>query len=407
MRTLALISLAAVLVACSDDAATPNDSGVTNDGGGGGPEGGGTGPDGAVIGPDGGTTPAAGARALALALRGKPNFMVGLGNDLNADHDKDGAYTLGVTMDLHYAYLVGLLGAGGWPDWNANGTFIDVLFTSADKHGTTPMYTLYSMAAWGENQMAVLTNDQYMKPYWDGAKLLFQRLAVFGKPAVVHLEPDFWGYAMQYSADGKKAVHVKALAPDCAALTDDFRGMAQCFIALRDKYAPKVKLGFHVSEWGGTVPQEIAFMKAIGADKADFWATDALDRDAGCFEQHTDPNCQRGGKTGWYWDESNQTSPNFHEHFAWVKQIGAGLGLPVMWWQVPLGVPSSTPGGTAGHYRDNRVHYFFAHTDELVAAGGVGMAYGTGAGNQTYITTDGDQFKNAVAGYYAKPTAIP
>jgi hypothetical protein len=30
-------------------------------------------------------------------------------------------------------------------------------------------------------------------------KLLFQRLANFGKPAVVHFEPDFWAYAEQQS----------------------------------------------------------------------------------------------------------------------------------------------------------------------------------------------------------------
>ena len=78
-----------------------------------------------------------------------------------------------------------------------------------------------------------------------------------------------------------------------------------------------------------------------------------------------------------------------------------------MWWQIPFGVPSDTPGGTAGHYRDNRVHYIFGHIDEFVAAGGLGVAFGTGAGNQTYLTTDGDQFKSAVTGYFAAPVSLP
>ena len=69
-------------------------------------------------------------------------------------------------------------------------------------------------------------------------------------------------------------------------------------------------------------------------------------------------------------------------------------------------VPSMTPGGSAGHYRDNRVHYIFAHTDELVAAGLFGAAFGTGAGNQTYIDSDGDQFKSAVTAYFASPTPL-
>jgi hypothetical protein len=150
----------------------------------------------------------------------------------------------------------------------------------------------------------------------------------------------------------------------------------------------------------------LSFFKAIGADRADFLTTDMLDRDAGCFEAHTDPNCQRNDGP-WYWDESNQTSPNFREHLDWVMQITKGLGLPMMWWQVPFGVPSSTSGGTAGHYRDNRVHYMFSHVPDFIAAGGVGAAFGTGAGNQTYITTDGNQFKNAVTAYFANPTTLP
>jgi len=70
-------------------------------------------------------------------------------------------------------------------------------------------------------------------------------------------------------------------------------------------------------------------------------------------------------------------------------------------------VPSDTPGGTAEHYRDNRVHYIFSHIDEFVDAGGLGAAFGTGAENQTYITTDGGQFQDAVTAYFADPTPLP
>ncbi len=70
---------------------------------------------------------------------------------------------------------------------------------------------------------------------------------------------------------------------------------------------------------------------------------------------------------------------------------------------MPFGVPSDTPGGTAGHYRDNRVRYLFNHVDEFAAIGGLGATFGVGAGNQTYITTDGDQFRQAVANYFGGP----
>jgi hypothetical protein len=349
---------------------------------------------------------------MSRLLRGSTgcHFLVGLGNDLNGaptyDHNKDGAYTLGTTLDLHYAYLVGLPTKGGWPDWNSGGSFVNILTDTAATHGVTPMFTLYAMAAEGDGNFAMTTDDAAMNLYWQGAKLLFQRLAIYGKPAVVHLEPDFWGYAMQHSPDGSAQVVVTAHAPDCAGMPDTLVGMAGCLVKLARIYAPQVAVGFHASAWGGSVAQQITFFHAIHADQADFLATDVLDRDAGCFEAHTDPNCQRGGGP-WYWDESNQTSPNFRDHLGWVNSMHQGLNLPILWWQVPLGVPSTTPGGTAGHYRDNRVHYFFGHIPDLIAAGGIGVAFGVGAGNQTDINTDGGQFKTAVAQYFASPAALP
>jgi hypothetical protein len=96
-----------------------------------------------------------------------------------------------------------------------------------------------------------------------------------------------------------------------------------------------------------------------------------------------------------------------NRHLDWAKAIGDGVGKPIVWWQVPFGVPSATPGGTSGHYRDNRVHYIFSHIGEFVAAGGLGVTFGVGAGNQTYITTDGDQFKSAVTSYFAAPVTLP
>jgi hypothetical protein len=261
-------------------------------------------------GPDG--SGASAAAKLAIHLRGKPNFMIGMGNDLAANHDQDGAYTLGTTPDMHYAYLVGLPGQGGWPDWNAGGTFVNILTDSAAKHGVTPMFVLYAMAAGGDGNLDVVADDTYMDAYWAGAKLLFQRLAVFDRPAAVVIEPDFWGYAMQRSADGRGAVRVTAHAPDCANMSNDYRGMAGCLIKLARTFAPKAVIGFEASQWGGSLSGIVAYFKAIGADRADFVSNNPLDRDAGCFEARTDPNCQRSG-AGVYWDETNTKTPNFRE----------------------------------------------------------------------------------------------
>lgn len=410
--TIALAIVSTGLFACSNSdeptGAKAGDGSVAGAGGGnsggGGPSGGnGNGGSPAVSGP-------VDAKTVAQKL-GRDHFLIGMGNDLNNDHNQDGAYRLGVTLDLHYAYLSGIMGHGGWPDWNSGGTFVNILTDSAKSHGTVPMFTLYSIAQCpeGEGSIAGLVDDSgCMKPYWDGAKLLFERIAAFGDTAVVHFEPDFWAYAEQQSHGDPSSVpvHVTSLAPDCSSLTNDLAGMGKCLVALGRKYAPKAIIGFHASSWADGDPANIAtFLVKIGAGDADVVVTDMLDRDAGCFEAHTDPNCQRTS-TGVYWDETNATSPNFHEHLAWVKTVVEGMGRPMLWWQLPLGVPSDTPGGTKDHYRDNRVHYLFNHVDEFVAAGGVGAVFGTGAGNQTTIDTDGGQFKDAVTKYFAAPVPL-
>jgi hypothetical protein len=354
-----------------------------------------------------GGTPSPGtSKASTIAQKlGKSSFLIGMGNDLQSNHDMDGAYTLGTTLDLHYAYLTGLINenGSGWPDWNPGGMFVDLLAGVAKKHGVVPMFTLYGMAAHGENNKAALTDDDYMTKYWTGAKLMYQRLGVFDGPAVVNLEPDFWGFAEQTAANDPTtlAVHVTALEPDCASVTNDIAGMGKCLIILARKYAPKTIVGFHASSWADGDPTKVAkFLVQLDAGEGDFMTTDTLDRDAGCYEAHTDPNCQRGG-TGYYWSDSD-----FSNHLAWVKTMTTGVGVPMLWWQTPFGVPSTTPGGTSGHYRDNRVQYFFSNVDKLIAAGGLGAVWGTGAGNQTDITTDGGQFKNAVAKYFGAPVSL-
>ena len=85
----------------------------------------------------------------------------------------------------------------------------------------------------------------------------------------------------------------------------------------------------------------------------------------------------------------------------------AAQGIHLIWWQTPEGVPSTSTGGSAYHYRDNRVHYFLTHPSELTAVGGLAVVFGNGAQNQTNITTDGGQFQQLDAQYMAAPAALP
>ena len=373
------------------------------------------------------------ARALAQHLRGHTNFMVGMGNDLdgapNYDPNAAGAFTLGTTLDLHYAYLVGYGDAGGWPTWNTDGAFVTIQADAAERNGgVTPMFTYYQLALEYENGQDALTDAAKMRQWLLDVELLFTRLGSFDEPAVVGFEPDLFGF-LQQRLEGMSttpADYAIALRHSgfnrCDALPERLSSLGACLVAIRDALAPKVRIGAHASGWAvwtdpvdpeadieAAAMSHAAFLSALGADELDFVGIETLDRDAGFWETSggTAACSISGGSRGpVYWDETNATLPNFDQHFRWVGALTDALELPALWWQMPFGVPSETCGGSNERWRDNRVRYFFSHIDQAIAAGGAGMVFGTGAGGQTYITTDDGQFSAAAAGYFAAPHAL-
>ncbi len=316
----------------------------------------------------------------------------------------------GLKPDILDEYLVGA-GSGDWTTWNSPaGAYVGVVASEAAQVGAIPMYTVYQMATNGDGNLADLSDSTFMTRYWSNIRVLFQQIALSGRPALVNLEPDFWGYAEQQSnQDPTSLTALVTLNADCASLTDDIVGLTGCLVKMAREYAPQAYIGFPPSDWGGnSTAQVVRFMQAIGAQQADFIVMETLDRDSGCFEISPQPSdCARGGGT-WYWDETNQTTPNFTQHLASVQLFHDGLGeLPVIWWQTPMGVPSSTPGGTPGQYRDDREDYFLKHPSQLTAVGGLAVVFSPGDGNQTAITSDNGQFQTLSGAYLAAPAALP
>lgn len=332
-------------------------------------------------------------------------MLIGLGSTAVSDIQSQS-----IKPDLYDQYLVGV-GANAWPTWNSpSGAYVGVVASEADSVGAVPMYTLYQMASNGDGNLSGINNSSFMSQYWANVRLLFQQLASYNKPAVVNFEPDFWGYVQQQAPNGDPTQFAAAVTidSDCSGLPNNAAGIAGCLLHTARLYAPKAVVGFPVSEWGASSSSAvIAFMNQIGAGQADFIVFQTLDRDAGCFEVTPQPSeCVRAG-SGWYWDESNQTHPNFQDHLSTVQAYHNGIGgLPVLWWQTPLGVPSSTAGGSSSHYRDNRAHYFLNNPSQLAAAGGVGVVFGAGASGQTDITTDGGQYRTLSAQYLAHPSPL-
>ncbi|MGA8010215.1 MAG: hypothetical protein WCA24_12595 [Thiomonas sp.] len=275
---------------------------------------------------------------------GRPErLLIGLGSEA----DPSAIQAQGLNPDIFDRYLVGA-GSGDWTTWNApTGDYVNVVAAEADAMGAVPMFTFYQMATNGDGNLSGLPDPPFMTRYWVNVVVLFQRLAIYNKPALVNFEPDFWGYAEQRASGGDPSTvyaDVK-VAPDCSALPDDVSGVAACLMQIAHKYAPKALVGFPPSPWGGRTDSDvISFMNKVGAAKADFMVMQTLDRDAGCFEAATESDCQRSGG-GWYWDETNRTHPNFDDHLQSALAYHEGIGgLPLLWWQTPMGVPWTSYG---------------------------------------------------------------
>ncbi|HTL36228.1 MAG TPA: hypothetical protein VL326_24015 [Kofleriaceae bacterium] len=353
---------------------------------------------------------------LAMDLRGSPDFMIGIGND------NQGPYTNNVPIDLHYAYLNGYGDGTGWPTWNTNGDYPYFFEMNATAHQVTAMFTYYQLALELENNNDAALNDTTrMHQYLSDWRLLFQKIAANDMPVAVNIEPDFFGYLMTHNGSGIPAKVHHSDVPECAALPETAAGLMQCVIKLGRTIAPKARLGFHASMWGhwydvldansdieGSANAVGDFLMSISSD-TDFVSVETLDRDAGFWETSgggSTCSTTNGSRGAVYWDETNTSLPNFSQHLRWVKALTARMNRPALEWQTPLGLPSTTCGGTTGHWRDNRVHYFFGHIPDLIDAGIAGITFGTGAGGQTNLGTDSGQFKTAAMAYKAAPVAL-
>jgi hypothetical protein len=295
---------------------------------------------------------------------------------------------------------------GCWQDFSeAPGAYVRNRISEAKANGQIAMFTyyqqLYSTNAFeGSAQILKMKDSTIMSRYFNDYRFMLQQIGM--EKAIVHLEPDTWGYGQQANADPTKTevAVASANATDCGSLGNDFQGFGKCMIAMTRKYAPNAKVGFHASSWatntfitGNTDPsfdvvaetkKTAAFLEAIGAADGDFVAVEASDRDSGFYAQNGDANA--------VWDPTNVKLPNFKQAFTYAKTISEEVGRPLLWWQLPVGNAST-------HYTDNRVDYFFAHTDEVAATHAVLMAFGAGKADQTEPATDNGNLINKTKAY--------
>lgn len=270
----------------------------------------------------------------------------------------------------------------------------------AAAHGLVPMLTYYQLLQGyrqvdatlqeGTPELTVAAADEaFLRRYL--ADLAFLGRTIGDRAVWLHLEPDLWGYAQHAGGDPHAlAAPVRAAGPaECGALEDSVAGLARCMVAIVRAHAPNAKVALHASPWASGFDLASnasasvdaaaegrkvgAYLLALGAAGTDLVVADLADRDAGFSGRWLDP--------------TDATLPSFTQILAWGRAVADTTGLPLAWWQVPVG-NMSLPGGYQA-YRDNRLDYLLDHPDRVAAGGAVAIAFGAGDGAQTTPETDG------------------
>ncbi|HSY24626.1 MAG TPA: hypothetical protein VK841_21015, partial [Polyangiaceae bacterium] len=286
----------------------------------------------------------------------------------------------------------------------------------------------------GEAQfLAKVQNATTMAEYFGDFKLLMQQVKAFGKPVVVLVEADGFGFLEQQTsnAPNTSAAIASTGMPELASLPNTVAGWGLAFLALRNAVgASNAILGMHVSSWASgndisygsvTIPLQpevntvYNFLAPLGlaanatGSTYDFLVGDPLDRDSDYYSLEE-------GQNRW-WDATDTASVNsesFNRYAAWLGLFNVKAGKRWILWQIPLGnsnhLDVCNNGGAQQGYKDNRAEYFFGTESALHLAnwaqdGVVGLLFGAGASCQSSygndIYTDGQSFiQSRVRSFY-------
>jgi hypothetical protein len=307
---------------------------------------------------------------------------------------------------FRYQYLAGGVNTSkGWSTWNPNGDFATFYIQDSIANGMIPVFTFYQLlqsspggGSESDADFGNLNDTATMTAYYNDLILFFQKAGAFPtRRVVLHVEPDFWGYMEQRSAnDNAASLPAKVSETGIAALQGlpgTVGGFARAVVKLRDTYAPNVTLAYHLSVWGTNVDIAIsnppdAQIDALGIRAANFYTslgaafdlvfTDIADRDA-AFKQYV----YGDGGISW-WDAGD-----FQRNARFLGTFSRTAGRRLVIWQIPLGnTRMRAENNTWGHYQDNRVEWLLddatrTHLAAYRDAGVIAFLFGGGASGVT------------------------
>ena len=308
---------------------------------------------------------------------------------------------------FRYQYLAGGVNTGqGWSTWNPGGTFVTRYIRESAAHHVTPVFSYYmvrqSLPGSGvgnelQADIGNLDNPGTMRALLADLKLFFQRAGATRRRVVLHVEPDLWGYVEQASrsddASTVPALVSAAGMPQLKGLPDTAAGFAQAVKRLRDRYAPRVLLAYHLSVWGTKVDIALqnppnAQVKRLGHRAAAFYRSlhthfdltfaEFSDRDSG-FKQKIYGD---GGASWW-------NAADFARDVRFLSTYSRAAHQRIVMWQIPLGNREMrAENNTWGHFQDNRVEWLLGrhsarHLAAYRRAGVIAFLFGGGADGTT------------------------
>lgn len=316
----------------------------------------------------------------------------------------------GTAYAFRYQYLAGGVNTkAGWETWNQpTGQFATYYMQESAQHGYTPAFVYYELCQSSgvnppnycsghdmQQDTSNINNAGLMKVYYANWVLLMQKVSGYGKPVLVIVEPDLWGF-LQMAAHGTNnaaSVPVSVASSgygDAAGFPNNAQGFAWALLHMRDKYARNATLAIHASCWAtstdicsdtrsslnvaGVASSEAKFLSSAGlsgnpkgVSSWDVLSNDVADHDSG----------QPGGR-GW-WDRSNHTFPNFARYLDFIGLLSQDTHRRVVMWQVPMGNQYfDTMNDSTGHYQDNRAEYILGNVTSFASVGIIAVLFGPG-----------------------------
>ncbi|MDH6493879.1 RICIN domain-containing protein [Streptomyces sp. SAI-149] len=240
----------------------------------------------------------------------------------------------------------------------------------------------------GPGEVKAINRTDLLTRYLNDYRFFLQKIGT--SHDMIDLEPDFWGFARSLGNLHQVPSQVKASNPtDCASQENSASGLAQCLIHMTRKYAPNAGVGLHLScfDWESDIQKCVKDYADLGAKNADFLVTDVSDRDAGWYAQPA-----HGSRDTFWTDQKAAASLKF-----W-KTMAESVGKPIVLWQIPVG--NMAGNNTPGHFKDDKVDWFFSHMDQVANAHIAGLLFGAGWTEQTTPETDGGNLIRKTIAYH-------